>query len=370
MNGLTTRCIGASVGAVALATVLGTVSWVDAQTGADPHRRQDSGAERMMQQVASIQAMAPVGEKVVYAGSFGAGMFRSDDRGATWTADGEGLTDAFILSMAVGQDGTVYVGTFRGGVFRRKPSASAWEAVNDGLKRFEVKALLISSGQVYAGTADGVYRMKEGTGTWAAVSTGTDDILVHAVGRASDGTLFAGTSGKGVLRHREGASAKPKGGREKSDPKQSGWVRLRQGLKDHEGLVENYIRVITMSPTQELYIGTFDGGVFHSVDHGDTWRPISRALPNDSIRAILSSDRQVIVATGRGIFKTENNGQKWVPLNKGLTELSIQSLVAAGSRTLYAGTSGGAFRSDDEGGSWVPINDGLGVPSDVPFTFQ
>lgn len=361
---------GSAVCAAALAVVLGAASWADAQNRADPHNRQGFDASQLIPHTVSVQALASVGDNVVYAGSFGAGMFRSADRGATWKADGEGLTDAFILSMAVGQDGTVYVGTFRGGVFRRKPSASTWETVNDGLKRFEIKALLISSGQVFAGTADGVYRMKEGAGTWAAVSSGTDDTLVHALGRASDGTLFAGTSGKGVLRHRNGSAAKPKAGREKVDPKAPGWVRLRQGLKDHEGMPENYIRVITMSPSQDLYIGTFDGGVFHSADQGDTWQPISRALPNDSIRAILSSDRQVIVATGRGIFKTENKGQKWVPLNKGLTELSIQALVAVGERTLYAGTSGGVFRSDDQGGSWVSINDGLEVPSDVPFTFQ
>lgn len=334
---------------------LGLVLPVLAQLGTDPHRRPGPGGEPLEGGAASIQALAVVGDDVVYAGSFGAGMFRSKDRGANWVSAGEGLTDPFVLSMAVGQDGTVYAGTFRSGVFRRKPSDSSWEAVSDGLKRLEVKALLVSRGQVFAGTADGVYAMKEGATKWTTVTTGLDDTLVHALGRASDGTLFAGTSGKGVLRHRQ---QKP------------GWVRLRQGLKDHEGLVENFIRVITMGEKQDLYIGTFDGGVFHSPDMGETWRPISRALPNDSIRGIVSSERHLIVATGRGIFKTENNGQKWVPLNNGLTELSIQALVASGGSTLYAGTSGGAFRSDDGGGTWVQINEGLHVTSDAPFTFQ
>ncbi len=334
-----------------------------AQSSPDPHRPNTSPLS--FDTAASIQALAVVGEQVVYAGSFGAGMFRSENRGGTWVPAGEGLTDAFVLSITVGRDGTVYAGTFRGGVFRRKPSATRWEALNDGLKRLEVKTLLTSQGQVFAGTAGGVYRLEEGASVWTAVSTGLDDTLVHALGRAVDGTLFAGTSGKGVLRHRQ-----PRRGEPKAGEAHSGWVRLRQGLKDHEGLVENYIRVITMSPKQDLYIGTFDGGVFYSADQGDHWTPISRALPNDSIRGIVSSDHALIVATGRGIFKTENNGQKWVPLNKGLTELSIQALVASGTSTLYAGTSGGAFRSDDGGGTWVMINEGLQVKSDVPFTFQ
>ncbi|MFO0773942.1 MAG: hypothetical protein U0172_04660 [Nitrospiraceae bacterium] len=354
--------------------LLSSVVPVSAEQATDPHQRPGRpGAAPapipMVEPGVSIQALAAVNESVVYAGSFGAGMFRSDNRGTSWVADAAGLTDTFVLSMTVGQNGTVYAGTFRGGVFRRTTSGTVWEPINEGLKRLEVKALLASQGYIYAGTADGVYRRKDAPGaqTWTVVSSGLDDILVHALGRANDGTLFAGTSGKGVLRHREQKAAKPKSG---ADKESAGWVRLRQGLKDHEGLVENYIRVITLSRSQALYIGTFDGGVFLSEDLGETWRPISRALPNDSIRGILSADGRLIVATGRGIFRTDNNGQKWVPLNKGLTELSIQALVSAGERTLYAGTSGGAFRSDDEGGTWVEINQGLQVRSESPFSFQ
>lgn len=335
-----------------------------AQSGKDAHPLPGLGGGPAEGAV-SIQALAAVGEKTVYAGSFGAGMFVSDDRGERWKASNEGLSDPFVLSMAVGQDGTVYAGTFRGGVFRRKPTASVWEPLSDGLKRLEVKALLASQGMVYAGTGDGVYQLKASATTWTSVTGGLDDTLVHAVGRATDGTLFAGTSGKGVMRYRQHVSGKDTRGKESL-----GWMRLRQGLKDHEGLIENFIRVITLDDRQNIYIGTFDGGVFASADRGDTWRPISRALPNDSIRGIVSADHRLIVATGRGIFRTDNQGQLWVPLNKGLTEMSVQALVASRSGTMYAGTSGGVFRSEDEGKTWVQVNEGLLVKSEVPFTFQ
>lgn len=326
-----------------------------AQSMVRPHQAEDSGNNPPWMGAASIQAFATVGEKTIYAGSFGAGMFRSDDHGSHWTSANEGLTDPFILSMAVGGDDTIYAGAFRGGVFRLLPGKQVWERVNKGLKRLEVKALYVSHGILYAGTGDGVYQLKEGETSWATVTSGLDDTLVHAVGQSADGTLFAGTSGKGVQRHRK---------------RVPGWIRLRQGLKDHEGLVENYIRVVTIGDQRAVYVGTFDGGVFYSPDQGESWRPISRALPNDSIRSIVWSPTRLIVATGRGIFQTHNNGQKWVPLNQGLTELSIQALTMTNRGTLYAGTSGGAFRSDDDGVSWVQINDGLRVQAEVPFTFQ
>jgi photosystem II stability/assembly factor-like uncharacterized protein len=114
-----------------------------------------------------------------------------------------------------------------------------------------------------------------------------------------------------------------------------------------------------------LYAGTFDGGVFRSSDSGETWQPISRALPNDSIRSIIVDRGGLVVATGRGIFKSPNDGQQWMPLNAGLTELSIQALTPAGDRVFYAGTSVGAFRSEDGGQHWVNISGGLVEPPAV-----
>ena len=72
--------------------------------------------------------------------------------------------------------------------------------------------------------------------------------------------------------------------------------------------MENFIRVLAVDKEQGVYAGTFDGGVFHSGDGGKTWLPISRALPNDSIRGLISNERGVYVATGRGIFKTVDRG--------------------------------------------------------------
>ncbi len=308
------------------------------------------------QQAASIQALTIVGQDVVYAGSFGLGMFRSDDRGATWTKSGEGVTDPFILSLVTGKDGSVYVGTFRGGVFRSKDQGKSWQALNGGLKRKEIKTLLAVGDVIYAGTADGAYRLNVAEDRWSVVTTGLDEVLVHALAQGSDGTLYAGTSGKGVLRFKANTT---------------GWVRMQHGLKDHEGMIENFIRVLTIDPEGGIYAGTFDGGVFRSTDGGQTWRPISRALPNDSIRGIVFNSRGLFVATGHGIFKTTDKGRQWVPLNNGLTSMAVQVLIESGTGSLYAGTNAGAFRSDDDGKSWTAINQGLeGGVAPPPFLFR
>src|SRR6185295_19319631 len=111
------------------------------------------------QQAASIQALTSVGNNLVYAGSFGLGLFCSEDRGATWTKSGQGVTDPFILTLTTGKDGAIYAGTFRGGVFRSRDRGKSWQAINSGLKRLEIKVLLAVGEGVYAGTGDGVYRL-------------------------------------------------------------------------------------------------------------------------------------------------------------------------------------------------------------------
>ena len=307
------------------------------------------------QQAASIQALASVGNDLVYAGSFGLGLFRSEDRGATWTKSDQGVTDPFILTLIAGKDGAIYAGTLRGGVFRSRDRGKSWQAINSGLKHLEIKALLAVNNGVSAGTSDGVYRLASAD-RWSVVTTGLDDILVHALAFSPDGTLFAGTSGKGIVRFKT---------------QSTGWVRQQNALKDHEGMTENFIRVLTIDPEGGIYAGTFDGGVFCSVDGGVTWRPISRALPNDSIRGILFNSRGIFVATGHGIFKTTDKGRQWMPLNKGLTSMAIQVLIESGVGVFYAGTSDGVFRSDDDGRTWNPINQGLeGGEAPAPFRFR
>ncbi|TKS59936.1 MAG: hypothetical protein EWM72_01793 [Nitrospira sp.] len=307
------------------------------------------------QSTASVQALTMVGKGAVYAGSFGHGIFRTVDRGATWVPVGGGVTDPFILSLTAAKDGVVYAGTFRGGVFRSRDEGKTWQPVNAGLKRLEVKALMVAGDELYAGTGDGVYRLNESGDRWSVVTTGLDDILVHALARSADGTLYAGTSGKGILRFKRHSS---------------GWARMQHGLKDHEGMIENFIRVLVIDQDQSIFAGTFDGGVFRSADGGITWRSISRALPNDSIRGIVLIDQGLIVATGNGIFKTVDKGKQWVPVNKGLTNLAIQVLIGSGDGGLYAGTSAGVFRSDD-GLTWVAVNQGLEAGmAPPPFLFR
>lgn len=300
-----------------------------------------------MQAAPSIQAITETEGHVLFVGSFGNGIFRSVDRGNSWAPSNAGLTDPFILCLQT--DGSiVYAGTARGKVFRTTDGGESWEGMHEGLRHVEVKALLIERDTIYAGTGNGVYTWNERDQRWSVLSPGLEQILVHSLVMTRDRTIFAGTSGKGVMR---------------LDPvvvEGSEWTRLPNGIVDHEGLVENYVREVAVGPAQDIYIGTFGGGVFRSQNGGETWSPISRSLPNNSIRGIVPGDDGLFVATGQGIFKNSAETSEWVGLNEGLEARSVQTLYAADDGSLYAGTNAGAFRSDDRGKHWINISAGLG----------
>ena len=303
----------------------------------------------------SIQALATTGGGVLYAGSFGFGVFFSDDYGETWDSINSGLGNRFILCLSADENGTVYAGTVRGGVFRTQEDGKTWESIKAGLKRVEVKSLLAHHGTIYAGTGKGVYQWDEAAQQWSAVAPGLEQTLIASLAMTNTSQLFAGTAGKGLYR---------------IDATKHGtvrWQKVGDPLVDpKEHLIHRHIRVTTVSPQQHVYVGTQDGGVYRSKDSGKTWQPVGRSLPNDSIRGIVVTRAALYVATGRGIYKNNFQNSKWVSVNNGLTALSTQVLMASSEGELYVGTNAGAFRSQDAGNHWVNISKTLGVHDAMP----
>src|SRR6266496_363817 len=154
----------------------------------------------------SIQSLALDEKQAVYAGSFGRGIFKSEDSGKTWLAVNEGLTDSYVYTVAVGPDRAVFAGTLRGGVFRTLNGGKSWTAMNAGLDRLETQVLVSHHGELYAGTGSGVYRSKDRGEKWVADNQGLSNLLVRALVVDAHGTMYAGTTGMGLYRKPAGAS--------------------------------------------------------------------------------------------------------------------------------------------------------------------
>src|SRR5881296_2364248 len=138
------------------------------------------------------------------------------------------------------------------------------------------------------------------------------------------------------------------------------------------------------------YIGAAAGGVWKTVDGGDSWEAVFKDQPTASIGAIAlapSNPNVVWVGTGegnprndvvdgRGVFRTADGGKTWqkVLFVNDTTGVADLIMVPGNPRVLFAGlwqfvrypwelVSGGSgsgiFRSTDGGLTWSRLKEGL-----------
>ena len=319
-------------------------------------------------------AVDPTIPGTLYA-AFDTGIFKSTDAGNTWINPSTGLPGGptvFALALDPRTPGTLYAGTGDGVVFKSVDGGSTWNAASTtGLSGAIVSSFAFdpsTPGTLFVGMGGGVFKTIDGGDTWTA--TPVRDI-VFALARdptSPPGTLYAGTagginsitgSGGGVLKSTDGGAT---------------WSAANTGLPDFAT-----VTALALDPRAlgKLYAtsggGGADvtgGGVFKSINFGDTWSAASTGLPGGTIVSALGIDPTmpgtVYAGTdnlngsgdgGSGVFKSMDGGNTWSAASTGLPGNGNTSVVAFAfdpttPGTLYAGTYRGVFTSTDGGGTW------------------
>ena len=129
-----------------------------------------------------------------------------------------------------------------------------------------------------------------------------------------------------------------------------------------------------------------EGGVYRSIDNGDSFTRISgngtSGLPDAGVTSLIAGSRNATrfyaaVPAGAGggalagVYRSNDGGLNWIPVNTGLlglptsSQILLTTHIGAVDRVVYAAviatddTLSGVFRSTNHGGSWTS----LGVPS-------
>ena len=217
-------------------------------------------------------------------------------------------------------------------------------------------------------------------GSWEAIGPtgGFAWSLAASPAFAADGTVFAGTDGRGVL---------------KSIDKGSTWRRV--GSKT----LGRVIAAMVVSPTFETDDTVFAGGpsgVYRSTDGGGRWVQVNEGLDNPKVVALAMSpdfaeDSTLFAGTTDGVYKSTDGGGSWSVADTGLTggtvlslgispEFQSDSTILAGLLGKRRGQSfgggdfttpdGGLYRSTDGGSTWAEVDEGFREISPVAISFS
>ena len=242
--------------------------------------------------------------QTVYAGTYGVGVFKSDDGGITWSSKGDPASNKyFVNALALDPSSplTVYAATSGGGVIKSTNGGDSWSSANSGLPTYSNATCLTldqdNSQILYIGTktrsddpsSGGVFKSLDGGASWNAVNTGLTDLNIYTLaivpeklpeGQLPDlntRTLYSGTATSGVFMSTDSGAS---------------WSPVNSGLTDPT--VFSLIANMSPTSTQTLYAGTSSAGVFKEIS------PAISGTPDSTVKALsnYSFTPQAVKATG------------------------------------------------------------------------
>ena len=174
--------------------------------------------------------------------------------------------------------------------------------------------LVSSSGDVYAASRIGIYRLAPDAPAWTLVSPLPSEASVdnHGIRMAErDDTLY--------LVFPDGVFASKDRGKT--------WIKL--GARP-EG------RAIGLVITDDaLYLALRDDeGIFRSTDAGKQWTPLNSEMAESGINAVAAVENTVFVGTNRGLYRLHSEASEKLAMD---TTKAIHSLSVSGNN-LYVGT--------------------------------
>jgi photosystem II stability/assembly factor-like uncharacterized protein len=306
--------------------------------------KEPNNEENIWQQTAldtfSIIALAASPHGSIFAATCSNGMFRSMDRGASWTSVSKYCTKV----IAIRENGDIFaeIGSV---ILRSMDNGATWKMLGAPASSI-TSCVFNTAGEIFVGSIrgdesrGGIYRSNDNGVTWLKIFP--DSISVYALAINKQGVIFAGT-GLGMVRSFDNGQT---------------WSQINNGLRDRRN--EPYVTALAINPINEnIFAALAYDGLYRSTNNGDSWSRTGLTTPSNGelVRVSLAFNSVGYAFAGRELYSTEfstylgvfystDNGTNWSPFNSGLTNKIIEALTIDGAGYVYAGTYGnGVFRT-------------------------
>lgn len=295
-------------------------------------------------------AIDPVNTSILYAATYGRGIFKSTDSGKSWHESGQGINhQVSVITIDPNATQTLYAGLDQW-IDKSTDGGNTWNNASVGLGFGFVEAIVVdpsNSNTVYAAMTTGVYKTTNAGTQWNLVNTGLTNTTVHALvmNPQDSAELMAGTPA-GVFKTTNGAAS---------------WNPQNTGLSDP---VVTCLAYDPLLPST-IYAGT-SSALFRSTNGAGSWSFAGFAGIPAQVFTIAfkpQSPSVILVGTTLGIRRTINSGSSWTWVNAGISDrVSVYSLVfdPIQDGLVYSGSYGpGVLTSNDDGAAWSFASKGM-----------
>ncbi|MCF6766837.1 hypothetical protein L3V86_00450 [Thiotrichales bacterium 19S11-10] len=126
----------------------------------------------------------------------------------------------------------------------------------------------------------------------------------------------------------------------------------RTNADDTNGLNSNNINSVFVTEPDNIYLGT-DNGL--SIYNGESWSTITNGLASNYVQCVFVDDANIYAGTYYGLSISNDSGTSWTTSLKDAGYFGISAVFVDGNY-IYAGTDKGLYISNDKGSSWTKVD--------------
>ena len=275
----------------------------------------------------------------IYSGTEVGTVHISNDDGQSWPAFFNTDDEAPIRDIVLGANSRVYVGSFGSGVYRSENGGTSWDAIGPVAASVNDLDVDDDTGNVYAAADDGVMKW-DGT-NWTTIGAGTNpfvgDQVLAVVYQESNDFLFASSAASGTWLFHDGS-----------------WSDASNGLPNGK------VNVLYRTPGGKVLAGHNNSGVFMwggaHVLNGDQWVPYGTGLDSEPIESIGSGPNGEVLAGSRetGAYYLNAATSEWLAIGN-LPIFTVSAITGGPTGEVYAGAPGeGIYAIYDENLDGIP----------------
>ncbi|HEY7574220.1 MAG TPA: hypothetical protein VIB08_03605 [Thermoanaerobaculia bacterium] len=267
----------------------------------------------------------------------GPGLFRSTDGGASWAPTSSSDAPGYVFSLGIdpSNPNTVFTGSFGRGD-RSTDGGATWTQTGPSFHLF-VHALVVepgSSSTVWAAHQI-LQKSVDGGQTWSNALL--DSIFSLLFDSRHPGTIYAGESWE------EPGFYYPYGSGWAVRTSRDGGATWTRAGSPEEGAVT----ALAIDPFSDdvVYAGTYAGTILRSPDAGASWERWNTQDIGYAVFALAADPARpgrLYIGGWGGLYRSENGGRTWEIFSEGLAPYGVFGLaITPDGQWLYAGTTGG-----------------------------